>query len=198
MTGRPFDLDQYPAAGTCDALVSIRPHPKLEPTVRMEKPLPRSPMKRAISEHLARQADRATTIDDEHKMVRRLCDELEAIADALPRVPGEQQVLAIIAAVRAGIPAHCQDEEIRIRAWLTSQGATTTASTVAVERLASEHSDNDLLGQELAECLETVIETGRVANPEAVGLLIRHYFTAIRRHLMWEDFLLEHLLTGAR
>ena len=35
---------------------------------------------------------------------------------------------------------------------------------------------------------------GSVAAPEALGQLTRQYFLLMRRHLAWEDFILDRLL----
>jgi hemerythrin-like domain-containing protein len=185
-----IDLNQFKLVRSCDASASVTATRRSD----MKDDLHQSPLKRAIGEHLLRDSEQGVTIDEEHQMVRQLCTELESIADALPGVPGQMQLVSIMAALRAGVPAHCRHEEVVLRAWQANHEANAVSSGIAIERIASEHSDNEQLGLELADTLETVVDSQHVENPEALGLLIRLYFTTLRRHLMWEDYLLHHVM----
>lgn len=163
----------------------------------MIKSLPHSPMKLAMSEHFRLQAESATTIAEEHLLVHRVCVELEALADGLPDLPGEQHLVSLAAALRAGIPAHCRHEEEEIRQRLSRLGDVSEAVKTACDFLTFEHQENDPLGDELAEALENAVEKGCAENPEALGYLVRQYFQTIRRHLMWEDYVFKYVIAQA-
>lgn len=157
-----------------------------------------SPMQDAIRDHLTRTAPGDTGIAAEHRMVRSLCSELEAIADRLPLLPHEGEVKSLSAALRAGVPAHCRHEESAFRMYMARTSNPPRALVVAVERLASEHSDNEPLGHELADMLEAVVGGRSPTNLEALGYLIRLYFQTMRRHLMWEEFVINSLMDDPR
>lgn len=159
----------------------------------MKTGLPHSPFKLALSEQLRKEAEAGSSIDGEHRMIRDLCSELEEIADALPSAPPLRQVTAIAAALRAGIPAHCHHEESELRQRLQSLPGAPAWIAVALQRLEDEHRENEPLGHELADALEDIAGDGRVGNPEALGYMLRMYFQTLRRHLAWEEFILNHV-----
>lgn len=155
--------------------------------------LPHSPFKLALSEHFRKEAEAGSTIDGEHRMVRDLCNELEVIADGLPALPQPHQLVAVSAALRAGIPAHCRHEEAELRQHLQSSAVTPSWILVALRCLEDEHRENETLGHELAEALEEIVEENRIRNAEALGYMLRMYFQTLRRHLIWEEIVLDHV-----
>lgn len=151
-------------------------------------------MQDAIRAHMDRQTKSANSIAAEHRMVRDLCMELETIADRLPQLPLPGEVAAIAAALRAGVPAHCRHEEAEFRYHMARRRNPPRELVIAVERLASEHTDNEPLGHELADALEAAMFSAGETNTNALGYLIRLYFETMRRHLMWEEFVITCLL----
>ncbi|WP_417519446.1 hemerythrin domain-containing protein [Minwuia sp.] len=156
--------------------------------------LTHSHLKRAISDQMRFEADGPTTLADEHDLVRHICDELERVADALPDMPTASVIGTLVLALRVGIPAHCTEEERAFRTWLGTGPEPSGPHRRALERLTSEHSENEPLGHELAEALETVQAEGRIRNPDALGYLIRLYFHTMRRHVEWEEYILTQVL----
>lgn len=160
----------------------------------MRDDIPHSPMQDAIRAHMDKLTRSEGSIAVEHQMVRDLCVELESIADRLPHLPRPGEVAAIAASLRAGVPAHCRHEEAEFRYYMARRKNPPRELVVAVERLASEHSDNEPLGHELADALEAALFSGPDTNTNALGYLIRLYFETMRRHLMWEEFVIKCLL----
>lgn len=160
----------------------------------MQDDTPRSPMQDAMRSQLMRQTTTGGSIASEHQMVRDLCMELEAIADRLPQLPRSGEVEVIVAALRAGVPAHCRHEEAEFRYRMVQRREPSRALVVAIERLAAEHSDNEPLGYELADALENAVVRKYETDAGALGYLIRLYFQTMRRHLMWEEFVLNCLM----
>ncbi|WP_416896873.1 MAG: hemerythrin domain-containing protein [Minwuia sp.] len=163
----------------------------------MKKALTHSPLGLAISEHLRLEAERSTTFAAEHRMINELCDELEEIADGLPTPPRPQQLRLISAALKAGIPAHCRQEESELRGYLARWPDAPPYLIAAVEQLATDHAENEPLGFELADILDHAAEVGVIRNPDALGYLMRLYFHTMRRHLAWEEFVASRLFTDA-
>lgn len=152
--------------------------------------LPFSPIKRALAERLAMDSTGETSIAQEHALIEQALAELEALADGLPALPAPSVMTLMIAYLREAIPAHCAHEEMALR----RARPTTDAYAGAIPLILAEHQTNAAIGQELADMLDDCRAAGSVAAPEALGQLTRQYFLLMRRHLAWEDFILDRLL----
>lgn len=154
----------------------------------MQKPLSFSPIKLALSRRLGREAEEATTLQSEHRLVEAVLEQIEVFADALPQLPPRTTLELIVINLRDGVPAHCRHEE---RALGELQG---DAVTRALALLTAEHEANDAIAAELAEAIEDCLANDAVVRPEALGQLARQYFMLMRRHMAWEEYLVESLL----
>lgn len=177
----------------------------------MDRKLPFSPLKQALSAQLGAEAESETTFQAEHQLIIGVCDRLEAIADALPAAPGSESLSELLALLRFGIPAHCQHEEQALTSALSNNRDAPGWLHHATALITAEHLDNEIIMLELAEALEdyrdrmagkgAVDETGITdgsgtadgARANALGYLIRHFFTQMRRHMAWEEKVIAEL-----
>lgn len=159
----------------------------------MPTTLPFSAIKRALSQRLDDASRETTSLQDEHRLVERALEQIEAMADALPAVPPTATLEWLIDNLRDALPAHCRQEEAALDA--LAGAAASVGGREAVLRakvlLADEHAVNDAVAAELAEALEECLSAGAVAHPEALGQLARQYFLLMRRHMIWEEYLME-------
>lgn len=154
----------------------------------MQKPLPFSPIKLALSRRMGEDADQSTTLKEEHRLVEAVLEQIEALADALPQLPPRSTIEVVVVNLRHGIPAHCRYEESA----LAERDGDQVARALAL--LRAEHAANDAVAAELAEALEDCLTDGAAAAPETLGHLARQYFMLMRRHMAWEEYLVESLL----
>ncbi|MDF1721055.1 MAG: hemerythrin domain-containing protein [Minwuia sp.] len=159
----------------------------------MDRKLPYSPLKQAMSAQLGVEADSETSFQAEHTLIVGVCDRLEAIADALPEAPSHESLSELNALLRFGIPAHCRHEEQALKSALESEEGTPGWLHHAAALITAEHLDNEIIMLELAEALEDYRDRGEKARANALGYLIRHFFTQMRRHMAWEEKVIEEL-----
>lgn len=165
----------------------------------MDRKLPFSPLKQALSAQLGAEAESETTFHAEHQLIIGVCDRLEAIADALPAAPGSESLSELLALLRFGIPAHCQHEEQALTGALDTNRDAPGWLHHAAALITAEHLDNEIIMLELAEALEDyrdrVAQRGATdsARANALGYLIRHFFTQMRRHMAWEEKVISEL-----
>lgn len=163
----------------------------------MRKPLPYSPLKRAITEQLRNEAEAESSIEEEHRLIAALCDRLEDLADSLPELPDSRQLGELATMLRFGLPAHCEAEEAELAKLVRCAADPTGAPSRALELIRAEHAENEAANLELAEMLEDLIGQGAASNPETLGFLLRQVFVLTRRHLAWEGLVLDHVLPEA-
>lgn len=159
----------------------------------MPTTLPFSAIKRALSQKLDEASREATSLHEEHRLVESALEQIEAIADALPALPPTATLEWLIDNLRDALPAHCRQEESALDA-LASAGANAGARKAVMRAkllLVEEHAINDAVAAELADALEECLSDGAVAHPEALGQLARQYFLLMRRHMVWEEYLIE-------
>ena len=154
----------------------------------MPRTLPYSPIKRALGKTLGEAANAESTLASEHELVTAMLREVEALADGLPDLPPPSTLEAIVAYLRHGVPAHCRSEEAAL------DDAKTDEAARAREIIRREHTENDAVALEFAELIEECLETAAVPHPETLGHLARQYFMLMRRHMAWEEFVVETLM----
>ncbi|TPN00024.1 hemerythrin domain-containing protein [Mesorhizobium sp. B2-3-3] len=126
-----------------------------------------------------------------HDQKLRLCDELEAIADGLPaKVDRLKCLLVANELVPLLRTSHAYEEEYIFPAFArdSGQGASRAAS---VRRLKAEHVEDECSAQDLTDTLLAIGHGGAIANPEALGFMLRGFFDNMRRHVALER---EHVL----
>ncbi len=171
----------------------------------MDRKLPFSPLKQAMSAQLGIEARGETTARAEHMLIIAVCDRLEAIADALPAAPSNESLSELLALLRFGIPAHCRHEEQELTSALAGNADAPRWLHHAAALIKAEHMDNENIMLELAEALEdyrnrvdrhgttSTDVTADQKGANALGYLIRHFFTQMRRHMAWEEKVIAEL-----
>lgn len=137
-----------------------------------------------------REAIPAAVMKRAHREKLQLCDALEKIADALPRVDR----LKCLGTANAIVPLlrniHHYEETIIFPAYeaAISGGEPNLAST---RRLRAEHVEDECFAGEVTEILLAIGHGKAVDNAEAVGFMLRGFFEGLRRHIAFER---EHVL----
>ena len=121
-----------------------------------------------------------------HKLLLALCDDLEAIADSLPRhVVARDCVLAAETLVRLIRDVHAYEETTLFPA-LMERFAASPEIASAIDRLKSEHVADECYADDLAEKLLDLGNGGEDVNIEALAYMLRGFFDAMRRHIAYE------------
>lgn len=125
-------------------------------------------------------------IAEAHHGKLEICDRIEAIADALPSV---DRVLCLQVANEL-VPllreAHRYEEEEVFPIFEKSGGPALTARLASVRRLKAEHVEDECAAQDLTDILMEIGHGGPIANPEALGFMLRAFFDTLRRHIAFE------------
>lgn len=128
-----------------------------------------------------------TVVARSHAEKLRICDDLEEIANALPasfdRLKCLQLANALVPLLRR---SHQYEEEVVFPAYATIRGR-----EASLRRLRAEHIEDECFADEVTEVLLTIGHGAEVANPEAVGFMLRGFFELVRRHIAFER---EHVL----
>lgn len=126
-------------------------------------------------------------IEERHAIKLALCDVLEAIADSLPARVDRHRCLVTAAALLPALrEAHAYEEQAIFPVFARREDRAKT-----VRRLCAEHVEDESLAEELTETLLHVGRGGEIANPEALGFMLRALFDAMRRHIAFER---EHVM----
>jgi hypothetical protein len=126
-----------------------------------------------------------------HEEKLRLCDALEAVADGLPSCVDRFMCLQVANELLPLLrDSHRYEEESIFPAFEGfGPGKMTRASSV--RRLKAEHVEDECAAQDLTDVLLEIGHGGRIANPEALGFMLRAFFETMRRHVAFER---EHVL----
>lgn len=126
-----------------------------------------------------------------HDRKMRICDDLEAIADGLPsRVDRLKCLLVANELVPLLRLCHSYEEKYLFPAF-AGKNSNDAARTASIRRLKAEHVEDECAAQDLTDTLLAIGHGGAVANPEAVGFMLRGFFDSMRRHVAFER---EHVL----
>lgn len=126
-----------------------------------------------------------------HGEMLRLCDLLEEVADSLPSSVDPVKCMMIASELEPLIRGIHRFEE---EALFPAYGAALAArgrDALSVERLMSEHVEDECFAGELTESLLELGRGGVPSNPEALGFMLRGFFEGKRRHVAFER---EHVL----
>lgn len=129
-----------------------------------------------------------------HRLQLALCDELEAVADSLPRDIDQQRCLTLARAICPTVArAHLLEENILFpalhRRWSNVPGLAET-----LERLRFEHYEDMCFAEEVHDALLSVGRGEPTPSAAAIGYMLRGFFEAVRRHIAFESELLVPLL----
>jgi hemerythrin-like domain-containing protein len=121
-----------------------------------------------------------------HRLLLALCDDLEAIADSLPRhVVPEDCILAAKTLGSLIRDVHAYEEKTLFPALKDRFPASTEISS-AIDRLKLEHLADECYADDLAEKLLYLGNGGEGVNIEALAYMLRGFFDALRRHIAYE------------
>ncbi len=126
-------------------------------------------------------------IEKEHRAERNLCDMLERIADDLLEPLDTELARTSLVTLRRCLKRHVALEEKYLYPVLTKRLCPGDLAENMLEHIRCEHSSDESLGHDTAEQLEQALMSGRVANPEMLGYMLRGFFECRRRHIAWED-----------
>lgn len=128
----------------------------------------------------------ATRLQLIHESKFDLCLELEQLADSLPRKVDRFKCLSIASKL---VPlmhqSHLYEEQV-VFPELMANGELTSA----IERLKGEHLEDLSAAEELTEVLLAIGRGHAIENADAIGFMLRSFFTSLRRHVEGEGQLI--------
>ncbi len=126
----------------------------------------------------------------EHVIEERLCDLLEAIADALPE--GVSPACAKIAVdyLQSRFPGHIALENEIVFPVLKAAKPVSLQFGRAIKQAQQEHAADEDTAAELAEALAAFANDRETGDPNVLGYMLRGFFEQRRRHIVWEESLL--------
>ncbi|MGQ7791553.1 hemerythrin domain-containing protein [Faunimonas sp. B44] len=134
----------------------------------------------------AQRSDIFALLTFEHMLQERLCDVLEAIADALPGAVDHSAAEAAALFLRTHYPAHFAAEDDVLYPAVAQGEPKGSALASAVDQARAEHEVDLEAARELADSLDDLVGGERV-NTEAIGYMLRGFFESQRRHISWEE-----------
>ena len=132
-------------------------------------------------------------IEYERKDQRRLCENLERIADQLPDEVDVSLYESIFDKFRINLPIYHRNEEALFHC-LDGHAPSLMDISSVLERVRHEHAVHNCYADELNENLEALRAGRGTQNPNAIGYMLRFCFETMRRHLAWEDLTLMPLV----
>jgi Hemerythrin HHE cation binding domain len=125
-------------------------------------------------------------IAEAHHRKLEFCDQMEAIADALPWVDRLQCLQVANQLVPLLREAHRYEEEEVFPVFERAGGLGLMARIASVRRLKAEHIEDECAAQDLTELLLEIGHGRPIANPEALGFMLRAFFDSLKRHIAFE------------
>ena len=117
-----------------------------------------------------------------HSEKLKVCGALEEIADALPDRVDRLMCVSVASTLLPMLRnIHRYEEEVIFPTY-----AAATADLQCIERLKAEHVEDECFADEVTEALMTIGHGSAVANPEALGFMLRGFFEMMRRHVAFE------------
>lgn len=125
-----------------------------------------------------------------HKEQLALCDCLESIADGLPNTNHQRCIYAAKVIGPLTVDLHRFEEAALYPQIVRTLGASPELSQT-LQRLKFEHCEDECFTEELTEVLLALGRDEPGLNIEAVGYMLRGFFSNMRRHIAFEQ---DHLL----
>lgn len=129
-----------------------------------------------------------------HDMQLLLCDELEALADSLPRSADRQRCLHLARTVRPLVASSHEIEEALLFDPLISLACRVPDLPSTLERLRFEHHSDLCFAEELHDVLLAFGRGKDLMTADAFGYMLRAFFEGVRRHVAFEKEILVPLL----
>lgn len=134
-------------------------------------------------------AQRVARLYADHGRLGELCDQLEAIADDLPRACPTRCSRAA-AQLTALVPAH-HAFEFGVLAEVLGAGR-----RELLERILAQHAEDEGLALEIAMALEPLSAGAAPEEPVTLGYMLRCFFNNCRRTMLVEELALQAALAG--
>lgn len=115
-----------------------------------------------------------------------LCDALEKIADDLPTKVDRQECLHIAKNIFPIIKRAHDFEETKLFPMFSDAKFQINFEAI-LERLQSEHWEDESYALELQEALTEYVANSPASNAEALGYMLRGFFGSLRRHIASEE-----------
>jgi len=144
-------------------------------------------MNRAVEKSSSAREELLDSIEKEHQAELNLCDMLEKIADNLLEPLDMEMTRSGIVTMRRCLKRHVELEEKYLYPVLTKRLCPGDLAENLLEHIRFEHSSDESLAHDTADQLEQALVSGRAANPEMLGYMLRGFFECRRRHIAWED-----------
>lgn len=126
-------------------------------------------------------------LEYDHKAQRALADLLETVADSLPDNVNQASAALAASLLRDSVQRRSALEEEALFPMIEARADVNAPLQRAIMLARREYRDSTGRAIELAEELDALAETGRTANPDALGFMLRAFFDGLRRHLDWVD-----------
>ncbi len=126
-----------------------------------------------------------------------LCDALEQLADALPAGLERIHCLRLARTIPAVVDRAHRLEEMLLFPMLQERAAFSPAFAAVIDRLRYEHLEDDAYADELYDALSARSWGRSKPSAETLGYMLRTFFSATRRHILFDrDVLVPLLMTG--
>ena len=132
----------------------------------------------------------------EHVIEERLCDLLEASADALADGVSPDCGKTAVDYLQSRFPRHIALENEIVFPMLKAARVADLSLGRAIKQALQEHAADEDTAAELAEALTAFMDRGKVGDANALGYMLRGFFEQRRRHIVWEEALLYPLARG--
>ena len=132
----------------------------------------------------------------EHVIEERLCDLLEAIADALPEGVSPVCAKAAVDYLQSRFPGHIGLENEIVFPVLKMAKSVSLSLGRAIKQALQEHAADEDTAAELAEALTAFLDNRESGDANVLGYMLRGFFEQRRRHIVWEETLLYPLARG--
>lgn len=120
-----------------------------------------------------------------------ICDELEAIADSLPRSMNKEACLRVSQALLPLLKRAHQFEESQIFPLLTTAQNAHLDLALTIGRMRSEHLSDEDYAEDLCKAILNNLKNADRHSAENLGWMLRGFFESIRRHIAFDR---EHIL----
>lgn len=126
---------------------------------------------------------------DQHSRLASLCDQLETIADDLPRACPTRCSRAA-AELATLVPEHHAFEREVLSALLEAR------QPDLLDRILRQHGEDEGLAGEIAQALEASSSGAEAPDPETLGYMLRCFFNNCRRSMLVEELALRSVVEG--
>ena len=129
-------------------------------------------------------------ISYEHVIEERLCDLLEAMADALPEGVSPACAKSAVDYLQSRFPGHIALENEIVIPALKAARSIIPSLGHAIKQATQEHAADEDTAAELAEALAAFIDDRKAGDANVLGYMLRGFFEQRHRHIVWEETLL--------